>query len=79
MGSSPIVSTEKVLVRGLELVSDRCWIGGRAHYVPTSNGHWRFVVGTGGHGRFISEALEVVHDVGVLSVDHVLVSESPLR
>ena len=79
MGSSPIVSTEKVLVRGLGLGSDRCLMAGVPHYVPTTNGHWRLVVGTGGRGRFISEALEEVHDVRVLSVDHVLVSESPLR
>ena len=36
-------------------------------------------MGTGGHGWFISEALEVAHDVGVLSVDHVLVSERGAR
>ena len=75
MGSSPIVSTTKLLVMGLRLVRKRFRIARRAHCVPTNNGLWRAVMGTGGHGRFLTKALEVLHDVGVLAVDHVLVPE----
>jgi hypothetical protein len=39
--------------------------------VPTPGGFWRVVVGPGGHGRLLAEALEVADDVGVLAVDHV--------
>ena len=74
MGSSPIVSTTKVQVTGSRS-SVIARVARRAHYVPTTDGRWRVVVGTGGHGRLLAEALEVADDVGVLAVDHVLVPQ----
>ena len=75
MGSIPIVSTTKVLVRALRLGRSLGGTGRRAHCVPTNSGRCRVVVGTGGHGRLLAEALEVLDDLGVLAVDHVLVPE----
>jgi hypothetical protein len=43
--------------------------------VPTKGGQWRVVVGRGGCGRLIAEALEVADNVSVLAVDHVLVTQ----
>jgi hypothetical protein len=43
--------------------------------VPTNSGVRCVIVGTGGHGRPLAEALEVANDVGVLAVHHVLVPQ----
>jgi hypothetical protein len=59
VGSSPIVSTAKVLVRAVGLTRSRCVRNVVPTYAPTRIGLWRLIGGTAGHERFLAEALEV--------------------
>jgi hypothetical protein len=59
VGSNPIVSTAKVLVTALRLDRKLRRTGRRAQFVPTNGGVGRVIVGMGGHGRLLAEALEL--------------------
>ena len=71
-GSSPVVSTENVLVKDLRVDLSRC-VSHRP--CPLRAQNWRVVAVDHGHGRLLTEPFEVAHDVGVLAVDDVLVAE----